>query len=210
MKPFTTLQSRVVGLPVDNIDTDQIIPARFLKGVDRLGLGEGLFANWRDDPEFVLNRPQLQDARILISGENFGCGSSREHAAWALLDFGFRAVISSRFGDIFRSNALKNGLLPVELPHAVVRQLMHHAREPAGLHLEIDLEGSRVRTLATGPDSSTAESWPFTVDPFSRRCLLEGIDQLGFLLRQVPAIERWEASRPVQTPTSSVPQEHRS
>jgi 3-isopropylmalate/(R)-2-methylmalate dehydratase small subunit len=186
---FASLKSRVVPLSVDNIDTDQIIPARYLKGVDRQGLGAGLFANWRGEPDFVLNQAQYEGAKILLAGENFGCGSSREHAPWALHDYGFRAVISSRFADIFNNNSLKNGLLPVALPVEVTQRLHSQAASPEGLELEIDLESLTLK----GPDG---EAWTFTVDPFARHCLLEGVDQLGYLLRQLPSIEAWEQNQP--------------
>jgi 3-isopropylmalate/(R)-2-methylmalate dehydratase small subunit len=193
-EPFTVVRSRVVPLPVDNVDTDQIIPARFLKGVDRAGLADGLFADWRSRPGFPLDRPEYRDARILLAGENFGCGSSREHAAWALAEHGFRVVVSGRFADIFRNNALKNALLPVTLPSGTCRALMARAAGPGGLELEVDLATERVR-------AGDQESWPFAVDPFARRCLLEGVDQLGYLLAKLPAIGAWEARLPAPVET---------
>ena len=193
-EPFQLIKSRVVPLPVDNIDTDQIIPARYLKVVDRNGLADGLFANWRSNPEFVLNRPKFATAQILLAGENFGCGSSREHAPWALHAHGFRVVISSRFADIFKSNSLKNGLLPVTLPPQTIQELLDCSLLPEGLELEVDLNTQTV----CGRDGQFAR---FEIDPFARRCLLDGVDQLGYLLQQVPAIEAWEESR--KTPIDS-------
>jgi 3-isopropylmalate/(R)-2-methylmalate dehydratase small subunit len=208
---FRTLRSRVIPLPIDNVDTDQIIPARYLKGVDRRGLAAGLFANWRDDPTFALNQAHYRGAEILLAGENFGCGSSREHAPWALQEYGFRALVSSRFGDIFTSNALKNGLLPIVLPAPTTRDLLERAASPEGLYLEIDLESQRVRTVVTNSaDETSALEWPFEIDRFARRCLLDGVDQLGYLLRQIPAIERWEeANATLPTPTTTMPLENR-
>ena len=192
---FTKLRSRAVPLPIDNVDTDRIIPARYLKVTDKNGLGEGLFSDWRrradgtPDPEFVLHRPEHQGARILLAGDNFGCGSSREHAAWALLGAGFRAVLSTRFADIFRNNSLKNGLLVVEVPVEAWRELLTAVEREPALEIEIDLPAQRVVL----PDGSEV---PFAIDPFSKRCLLGGVDQLGFLLEQLPAVERFEAGHP--------------
>jgi 3-isopropylmalate/(R)-2-methylmalate dehydratase small subunit len=186
------VRSRTVVLPTDNVDTDQIIPARFLLVTTRDGLGAGLFADWRYDaegrprPDFALNRREAEGARVLVVGRNFGCGSSREHAAWALVAAGFQAVIGPSFADIFRANALKNGLVPVQLaPDA-------HARLVAqpGAEVEIDL-GSLTVTL---PDATRAA---FGLDPFARHCLMEGIDELGFLLAQAPAIATFENRRPM-------------
>ena len=188
MEPFTTLTSRTVVLPTANIDTDQIIPARFLTTTTRSGLGARLFADWRYDErgapraQFVLNQPAAAGARILVAGRNFGCGSSREHAAWALADYGFRAVISTEFADIFANNALKNGLLPVIVEEPTAQWLLLHP----GATVTIDLARS---TLAL-PDGSTAG---FPLEPFARHRLLEGIDELGFLLaraREIDAFER--------------------
>ena len=194
MDPFVTLRGTAVVLPLENVDTDQIIPARFLKTTDRLGLGKDLFADWRYDasgapkPEFVLNRPEARSAQLLVAGKNFGCGSSREHAPWALLGYGFRAVVSSEFADIFRNNALGNGLLPVALPEAVVDRIgALVAREPASV-FTIDLES---RTFAL-PDG---ERFEFVVDPFARHCMLQGVDQLGYLAAKEPAIAAFERTR---------------
>jgi len=189
MEPFRTLTSRAVVLPRSDIDTDQIIPARFLKGTTREGLGRWLFAGWRYDAqgapraEFPLNDPLAKGARILIAGPNFGCGSSREHAPWALVDHGFRAVISVSIADIFRSNAVKNGLLPVVVDAGSHRALL---AQPFG-DVTVDLEAREV--AAPGVRAR------FSIDPFARRCLLDGTDELGFLLAQAPAITAHEHSR---------------
>jgi 3-isopropylmalate/(R)-2-methylmalate dehydratase small subunit len=190
VKPIRVIESRTVVLPRENIDTDQIIPARFLKVTDKAGLGKAAFADWRYGPDgaplpdFVLNRPEARGCEVLVAGENFGCGSSREHAPWALHDFGFRAVVSTRIADIFRSNALKNGLLPI-----VVDAASHAALLAApGAAVRIDLEA---QTL-TLPGGATVR---FPIDGFSRHCLLHGVDELGFLLSQSEAITRFEESR---------------
>jgi len=186
LQPFHRLESRTAVIPGPDIDTDQIIPARYLKGTTRTGLGRHLFAGWRYDesgqprPDFPLSRPEAHGARVLVAGPNFGCGSSREHAPWALLDYGFRAVISSSIADIFRANALKNGLLPVIVDRASHQVLLGSP----GMRVSIDLEE---RTLTFG-DARVS----FDIDPFSRRCLLQGVDELGFLLAQEPAIAAWE------------------
>ena len=192
MEPFTKLTSSCLVLPAENVDTDQIIPARFLKTVDRRGLGEHLFADWRLDEqgrprsEFPLNSPAARDASILVAGHNFGCGSSREHAPWALLDFGFRAVISTGFADIFRNNSVKTGLLPVTLqPQAHALLLGILAKSPRA-QVTIDLAAQ----TATLPDGS---SHRFPLDPFARHCLLNGVDELGFLLENDAAITAYEA-----------------
>ena len=189
MEPFHTLTSRAVVLPRADIDTDQIIPARFLKVTTREGLGRSLFAGWRYDPQgvprpdFPLNDPRARDARILVAGPNFGCGSSREHAPWALVDHGFRAVISASIADIFRTNAVKNGLVP-----AVVDEEAHRAllAQPFG-EVTVDLEAQEV----TAPGVRAR----FSIDPFARRCLLDGTDELGFLLARSPAIAEYEQAR---------------
>ncbi len=186
---FSQLQSRLVPLPSNDVDTDQIIPASFLKTTTREGLAAGLFAHWRQDPEFVLNQHQHQGSQVLLAGENFGCGSSREHAPWALLDHGFRAVISPRFADIFRSNSLKNGLLPIETDKTTWQRLQAAVAAKPAIEVSIDLE-SCLWHLPGG------EPVAFEVDPFARRCLLDGVDQLGYLLRQQKALEAYEASHP--------------
>lgn len=191
-EPITTLVSTYIVIPAVNIDTDQIIPARFLKTTERMGLGPHAFHDWRyagdgtPKPDFPLNTADANDARILVAGRNFGCGSSREHAVWALLDAGIRAVISSEFADIFRGNALGNGLLPVQIDEELVQELIRDAR---GLSLTVDLE-SQTLTL---PDGLAVQ---FPVSPFAKTCLLRGVDELGFLLDAAPEIERHERERP--------------
>ena len=190
MNPVRQVRSRTVVLPATDVDTDQIIPARFLTTTSRDGLGRALFADWRFDsngrprPEFALNRPEAGGCEILVAGRNFGCGSSREHAPWALCDFGIRAVISTSIADIFSSNALKNGLLPVRVDAATHTWLLANP----GVEIEIDLE-SRTLTL---PDGKRV---PFPIEPFARHCLLNGVDQLGYLLSQRPAIDAFEEHR---------------
>jgi 3-isopropylmalate/(R)-2-methylmalate dehydratase small subunit len=200
MQPFTTLTSSCVVLPAENVDTDQIIPARFLKTIERAGLGAHLFADWRVDElgnprkDFPLNSPDARTASILVAGNNFGCGSSREHAPWALFDFGFRAIISTGFADIFRNNALKTGLLPVTLtPGAYATLLDQLARAPR-TQVTIDLAAQTV----TLPDGS---AYKFPVDPFARHCLLNGVDELGFLLGEEPAITAYESSHAARVST---------
>jgi 3-isopropylmalate/(R)-2-methylmalate dehydratase small subunit len=191
MEPFKTFTSRVVSLPTDNIDTDQIIPARFLKTTDKAGLGENLFADWRYDaagqprPGFALNRPEAYGAQVLLAGDNFGCGSSREHAPWALSGFGFRAVISTSFADIFRNNALKNGLLPIVLDADTHRKLLEQALIEPGIQVTVDLAAQTLR-LPTGATAT------FPIDTFAKRCLLEGVDELGYLLQREPLISGYE------------------
>jgi 3-isopropylmalate/(R)-2-methylmalate dehydratase small subunit len=193
MAQFTTLVSRVVPLPVNDIDTDQIIPARFLKATDKAGMGDHLFADWRYNadgspkPDFVLNKPESRGAQILLAGDNLGCGSSREHAPWALIGFGFRAVISTSFADIFRNNALKNGLLPVVVDAETHRMLFELAEEAPRAELAIDLAAQTV-TLPTGQKVS------FPIDGFSKTCLLKGIDELGYLLSFENRIAAYEAA----------------
>ncbi len=198
MTKFTPFESRLVALPIDNLDTDQIIPARFLKTISKEGLGDQLFYDWRYDaegkpkPEFILNQPQAKAAKILLAGDNFGCGSSREHAPWALLQYGFRAVISTSFADIFRGNALKNSLLPIVVPRDV------HAELFANSHavVKVDLAA---QTL-TLPGGRAVE---FPVDGFAKHCLLEGIDELGYILQQEPAIAAFEAAHPAPINTAA-------
>lgn len=188
MASFRTLTSRVVHLPANDVDTDQIIPARFLKGTARSGLGAHLFADWRAAPEFVLNRPEAKEAQVLLAGRNFGCGSSREHAPWALVDFGFRAIVAESFADIFRQNALKNGLLPVALGAEQTAAIAALVQASSAATLTIDLETSRVSL----PDGRTFD---FTIDPFARSCLLQGVDELGYLLSFDDRIAAFEAAR---------------
>jgi 3-isopropylmalate/(R)-2-methylmalate dehydratase small subunit len=187
MEPIKIIESRTVVLPRENVDTDQIIPARYLKVTDKKGLGKVLFNDWRyaadgaPRPDFVLNQPAAQGCSILVAGDNFGCGSSREHAPWALVDFGFRAVISTRIADIFRNNSLKNGLLPIVLDPASVAKLL----AAPGAKVRIDLEAQTVGL----PDGTSAR---FSVDSFSRYCLLNGVDELGFLLSQEESVAAFE------------------
>jgi len=188
---ITTIESKTVALPIDNIDTDQIIPARFLKTTSMAGLGDNLFLDWRyladgsPNPDFPLNKPSAKGATILITGDNFGCGSSREHAPWALVQYGFKAIISTSFADIFKGNALKNGLLPIVIPPDIHAELLKWP----GITLKIDLASQTV-TLAGG---RTVE---FPIDPFAKHCLLEGVDELGYMINQEPAIAAYEAKRP--------------
>jgi 3-isopropylmalate/(R)-2-methylmalate dehydratase small subunit len=185
------ITSSYVVLPIDNIDTDIIIPARFLKVTGKAGLGRHLFANWRyaEDgsprPEFVLNRPEAAAARVLVAGDNFGCGSSREHAPWALADFGFRAVVSTSFASIFRNNCLKNGLLPIAVGPAFHRKMVEASGGAAPPTVTIDLEA---RTVTLGDGTSAT----FPIEPFPRYCLLNGLDELSFLLQQEEAIAAYE------------------
>jgi 3-isopropylmalate/(R)-2-methylmalate dehydratase small subunit len=191
MEKFTPFQSRMVVIARDNIDTDQIIPARFLKTISKVGLGDQLFCDWRYDaegkpkPDFVLNKPESKACQVLLAGDNFGCGSSREHAPWALTQYGFRAVISTSFADIFKNNSLKNSLLPIVVPPDVHAELL---KDPTGA-VKVDL-ASQTLTLASG------RKVEFPVDNFAKECLLEGIDELGYILKQEPAIAAFEASHP--------------
>lgn len=200
MKPFTTLTSHMAAIPTDNIDTDQIIPARFLKTISKSGLGKNLFADWRyqadgsPQPDFPLNQSRARGAAVLLAGDNFGCGSSREHAPWALMDFGFRAIISTSFADIFRNNALKNGLLPIIVDEEMLRQLFSLVEEEPETEITVDLAAQTV----TLPDG---RSVTFPIDSFSKTCLLEGLDQLGYLLKQEPAIEAYERAHPARVDT---------
>ncbi|GIV84825.1 MAG: 3-isopropylmalate dehydratase small subunit [Candidatus Roseilinea sp.] len=193
MTCFTTLTSKIVPLPVDNIDTDQIIPARFLKVTDKAGLGDNLFADWRYDadgtpkPDFVLNRPEMKGRQVLLVGDNFGCGSSREHAPWALTGYGFRAVISTSFADIFRNNALKNRLLPVIVDKLTHQQLFRLCEEDPDCEVTIDLAA---QTL-TLPDGRAVG---FPIDAFSKACLLNGVDEIGYVLRMTDQILAFEAA----------------
>ena len=193
MAQFTTLTSRAVPMPVNDIDTDQIIPARFLKVTDKTGLGENLFADWRYDangavrPDFVLHRPEHQGARILCAGDNFGCGSSREHAPWALTAFGFRAIISTSFADIFSNNALKNGLLPVQVPPRVHQRIFDLIAENPAAELTMDM-AEQTLLLPGG------EKVSFPIDSFAKECLLNGVDELGYLLGFADRIAAYEHS----------------
>jgi len=191
MEKFTPFESRMVMILRDNIDTDQIIPARFLKTISKVGLGDQLFYDWRYDAEgkpradFVLNQPQSKACQVLLAGDNFGCGSSREHAPWALTQYGFRAVISTSFADIFKGNSLKNSLLPIVVPADVHAELMKNPDAP----VKVDL-ASQTLTLPSG------RKVEFPVDGFPKHCLLEGIDELGYIQQQEPAIAAYEAAHP--------------
>lgn len=204
MEPFKTLTSRLVAIPTDHIDTDQIIPARFLKTIKKTGLGVNLFADWRynndgqPNLDFPLNQPQNQGAAILLAGDNFGCGSSREHAPWALVDYGFRAVISTSFADIFRNNALKNGLLPLVVDDDTHRQLFSLVSEDPAAEVTIDLD---TQSLIL-PDGRRVT---FPIDNFNKVCMLEGLDQLGFLMKHTPDIEAYEARRHPRVNTLALP-----
>jgi 3-isopropylmalate/(R)-2-methylmalate dehydratase small subunit len=192
--PFVPFHSRLVPFPINNIDTDQIIPARFLKTTSKEGLDKQLFNDWRYDaagnpkPDFILNTPQGQGAAILLAGDNFGCGSSREHAPWALTQFGFRAVISTSFADIFKGNALKNSLLPIAVPEEIHAELFAMVGQDPNIEIAVDLASQSV----TLPDGRRVE---FAVDAFSKTCMLEGVDELGYMLKQSAAIDAYEASR---------------
>jgi len=196
---FTSL--RTVGVPLDrrNVDTDAIIPARYLKTMKRTGLGEGLFFAWRYDadgavrPEFPPNRAEYRGGKILVAGENFGCGSSREHAVWALMDSGFRAVIAPSFSDIFQNNCLKNGMLPVTIPAAEVQGLLDALLAAPGSKVEIDLPAQTVK----GPNG---EVHRFAIDPFAKTCLLEGLDEIALTLASSGEIDRYERERKKTTP----------
>jgi 3-isopropylmalate/(R)-2-methylmalate dehydratase small subunit len=194
MKPFKNVESRVLPLPMNNIDTDQIIPARFLKTTSKLGLDKQLFNDWRYDaqgnpnPDFILNQERAQGVQVLLAGDNFGCGSSREHAPWALTQFGFRAVISTSFADIFKQNSLKNSLLPIVVPSDVHAELFAAVEADQRAVVKIDL----AKQTLTTPGGREVE---FPVDSFSRHCLLEGVDELGYILQHEAAIAAFEGQR---------------
>ncbi len=194
MKKFTKFESRLLPFPIDNIDTDQIIPARFLKTITKEGLDKQLFNDWRYDaegnpkPDFILNQPRATGVEILLAGDNFGCGSSREHAPWALTQFGFRAVISTSFADIFKGNSLKNSLLPIVVPADVHTALFAAVEADPNVQVAVDL----VSQTLTLPDGKQIQ---FAVDAFSKQCLLEGVDELGYILNQEFAIAAFEAKR---------------
>jgi len=199
MEKFTTLTGIAAHLPMINVDTDMIIPKQYLKTIKRTGLGEGLFAELRYDdegrplPDFVLHKPPYTEAKILITGENFGCGSSREHAPWALLDFGFRCIVAPSFADIFYNNCFKNGILPIVLPQAEIDKLIDDAARGANAVITVDLEAQEIR----GPDGGVIH---FDVDPHRKRCLMEGLDDIALTLEKADAIAAFEqqnaASRP--------------
>jgi 3-isopropylmalate/(R)-2-methylmalate dehydratase small subunit len=199
MQAFTTLTGIAAPLPKANVDTDQIIPARFLKSIERTGFGKNLFANFRytpdgsENPDFVLNQEPYRKAEVLIAFENFGCGSSREHAPWALLDFGIRCVIAPDFADIFHNNSFKNGVLPVKLPRAVCEQLIEDARMGENARITVDLE----REVVVRPNG---EEIPFKIDPLRRHLLLNGLDDIGQTLQHAPAIDAYEAKQKTAQP----------
>jgi 3-isopropylmalate/(R)-2-methylmalate dehydratase small subunit len=194
--PFTTLDATFVVLPADNVDTDQIIPARFLKVTDKRGLGDSLFADWRALPDgrpnvdFPLNRPDARGARVLVAGANFGCGSSREHAPWALVGWGLRAIVAQSFADIFRQNAMKNGLLPVAVDASFQGRLVEARRTDPSARIRIDLPAQTIALVgvAGGPSAG------FEIDPFAKECLVHGIDELGYLLARLEDIQRYESA----------------
>jgi 3-isopropylmalate/(R)-2-methylmalate dehydratase small subunit len=195
MEAVHSVTGRAVPLDRADVDTDQIIPASWLKRIERTGFGEGLFSAWRADPGFVLNRPEYRDGRVLIAGPNFGSGSSREHAAWALQDYGFGAVISPRFADIFRGNALKIGLLPVQLPAETVDKLMAAATADPTVEVTVDLETRTVSAPAAGVEA------PFELDDFTRYRLMNGLDDIGLTLQHEERITAFEARRPGYLPS---------
>ncbi len=203
-EPYSSFTSRVIPLPAENVDTDQIVPARYLKVTDKAGLGEALFRDWRfetdgsrKNPAFVLDRPEMAGRQILLAGDNFGCGSSREHAPWALVAWGVRAVITTSCADIFRGNALKNGLLPINVSVERLTQLFELAAQDSNLELTVDLESQVVHLPGD-------EDLPFDVDPFSKLMLLQGTDELGYLLGKVEAIDAWERSHPPRVDTRPI------
>ncbi|OFV96800.1 MAG: 3-isopropylmalate dehydratase small subunit [Acidobacteria bacterium RIFCSPLOWO2_02_FULL_61_28] len=201
MEPFTKITSRMVPLPMDNVDTDIIVPARFLKVTDKANMEQYLFRDWRFDsdgtprPDFILNQPRAKGAQILLGGRNFGSGSSREHAPWALLAFGFRAIISTSFADIFWGNSLKNGLLPVVVPPDAHAELFRLVERDPDASVTIDL-ASQTLTLPNG------HAVNFPIDNFSKQCLLAGVDQLGYILKQEPRVRAYESAHPATVQTS--------
>jgi 3-isopropylmalate/(R)-2-methylmalate dehydratase small subunit len=195
MKPVRVISGRAVPLDRSDVDTDQIIPASWLKRVERTGFGQGLFSEWRDDREFVLNRPEHAGATVLVAGPNFGTGSSREHAVWALTDYGFQAVISPRFGDIFRNNSTKAGLVPVQVSPEVGRALLDAVTADPSLEIVVDLERLKVEAPAAGIEAD------FPLDAFTQHRLLEGLDDIGLTLRFGGEIDAYEAGRPAWLPS---------
>jgi 3-isopropylmalate/(R)-2-methylmalate dehydratase small subunit len=194
MVKFTVLNGLVAPLDRANVDTDQIIPKQFLSSIKRTGFAAGLFAEWRKDPHFVLNQPRYQGATILLARKNFGCGSSREHAPWALMDYGFRCVIAPSFADIFFTNSFKNGFLPVVLGEMEVDGLFHDCAAFPGFRLVVDLE----RQTVSPPDGQ--KTWRFDIEPFRKYCLLNGLDEIGLTLRHADKIRAFEAQRKAQYP----------
>jgi 3-isopropylmalate/(R)-2-methylmalate dehydratase small subunit len=210
MRPFTTVRSHACPIPSNDIDTDQIIPKQYLKRIDRTGFGPFAFAEWRYEadgvtpkPDFPMNRPEHAGAEILLTGRNFGCGSSREHAPWALEDAGFRAIIASSFADIFRSNCGKVGVLCVDLHEKVVQRIMELVEADPSVRITVDLEGQRVSVPAVGVlDGVDVE---FTVDPHTRHCLIEGLDDIGLTMAHEADITAYEAGRPAHRPLVPTP-----
>jgi 3-isopropylmalate/(R)-2-methylmalate dehydratase small subunit len=203
-EPFTSFTSALIPFPAENVDTDQIIPARFLKTTEKSGLANALFNDWRYDaegrprPDFVINRPEMQGRQILLAGDNFGAGSSREHAPWALTSWGIRAILSTSFADIFRNNALKNGLLPIVVDADTHRQLVEEVEIDPDLQVTVDLEERLVHLPGD-------EDVPFDIDPFARRMLLDGTDEIGWLLARTAAVDAWEAAHPARVDTRPTP-----
>jgi 3-isopropylmalate/(R)-2-methylmalate dehydratase small subunit len=203
-EPVATFTSPLIPLPAENVDTDQIIPARFLKTTEKSGLASALFNDWRYDadgdpkPEFVLNRPEMQGRQVLLAGDNFGCGSSREHAPWALTSWGIRAILSTSFADIFRNNALKNGLLPIVVDPDTHRQLFEMLANDPEAAVTVDLEAQVVHLPGD-------QDLRFEVDPFAREMLLAGTDEIGWLMARTDAIDAWEARNPARIDTTPVP-----
>ena len=199
MQPFTTLTGVAAPLEITNVDTDMIIPKQYLKTIKRTGLGTGLFSEMRynedgsENPDFVLNKPAYRKAQIIVAGDNFGCGSSREHAPWALLDFGIRCVISTSFADIFYNNCFKNGILPVTVSQDDLDKLMDDARRGANATLTVDLEAQEIR----GPDGGVVR---FEIDAFRKHCLMNGLDDIGLTMQQVDEISEFESHRPSWMP----------
>ena len=200
MEPINTFTAKIVALPIENVDTDQIIPARYLKTTNKAGLGDGLFSDWRYNadgspkPDFVLNRPEAQGAQVLVAGNNFGCGSSREHAPWALMGYGFKAVISTYFADIFRNNSLKNGLLPIQVDEETYYQLASMFEEDPDTQVTIDLANQALIL----PDGQQVK---FPIDSFAKHCILNGLDQMGFLMAEDDAISRYEREHEARVQT---------
>jgi len=200
-QPFTTFTSKLIPLPAENVDTDQVVPARYLKVTDKDGLAEALFRDWRfnedgslKEPRFILDEPEMAERQILLAGDNFGAGSSREHAPWALTSWGIRAILSTSFADIFRSNSLKNGLLPIVVEAERHRQLFDLLRERPDAELTVDLDAQVVHLPGD-------EDLPFEVDPFAKHMLLAGTDELGYLLGKDTEIAAWEAGHPARVDT---------
>jgi 3-isopropylmalate/(R)-2-methylmalate dehydratase small subunit len=191
MTPFTSFESTVALLPLDDIDTDQIIPARYLKGTIKTGLAERLFADWRTRPDFPLLAPEAKGAQVLLAGANFGCGSSREHAPWALVDWGFRAIVARSFADIFRQNATKNGLLPVALGDADYTRVLEARTANPKLQLHVDLPSQRLSIVG-----DPSASFEFAIDPFAKHCLVNGVDELGYILSFADRITAHERRQP--------------